>query len=332
MEKELVSNTEIIFNDSKWIRQGFKRYVQNPIISPRPEFSWEAKATFNPAVIYEDGKFHIIYRAMSFDDTSVFGYASSKNGVHIDERLITPIYEPTTNFEKKLRSGNSGCEDPRITKIDDTFYMFYTAFDGYTARVAFTSIKVTDFLNKQWNWASPIVITPPNIHDKDACLLSKKIDGKFVIFHRAFEGICINLEDDLNFDEHKWLVHQKYIIEPRKPYWDNFKFGIAAPPIETKYGWLMFYHRASIPGSIYKVEAALLSLDNPLNVISLTDATLLEPEMDYETDGIVPNVVFPCGAVLLNDSIYLYYGGADKVVAVAKMELKDILIRLGICS
>jgi predicted GH43/DUF377 family glycosyl hydrolase len=103
-----------------------------------------------------------------------------------------------------------------------------------------------------------------------------------------------------------------------------FKFGIAAPPIETQYGWLMYYHRVTIPGSIYKVEAALLSLDEPSNVISLSDATLLEPETDYETTGLVPNVVFPCGAVLLDESIYLYYGGADKVVAVAKMELKEI--------
>jgi len=331
MERELRPDENIIFNESKWIRQGFKRYAQNPIISPRPEFAWEAKATFNPAVIYEDGKFHIVYRAMSFDDTSVFGYASSKDGVHIDERSEIPIYEPGNHFERKLRPGNSGCEDPRITKIDDTYYMFYTAFDGFTPRVAYTTIKVVDFLNKRWNWESSKVITPPDYPDKDACLLSKKKDGKFVIFHRVLEGICVNMEDNLNFDEHRWLVHHSFIIEPRKPYWDNFKFGIAAPPIETQYGWLMFYHRATIPGSIYKVEAALLHLDDPSNVISLTDATLLEPEMDYETNGLVPNVVFPCGAILLDGNIYLYYGGADKVVAVAKMELKDILKRLGIC-
>ncbi len=331
MEKELIFEKEIIFNESKWIRQGFKRYAQNPIISPRPEFSWEAKATFNPAVIYENGKFHIVYRAMSCDDTSVFGYASSKDGVHIDERLPIPIYEPSAIFEKKLRPGNSGCEDPRITKIGDMFYMFYTSFDGYTPRIAFTSIKTDDFLNKYWNWASPKVITPPNHPDKDGCLLNKKINGKYVIFHRAYDCICINMEDDLNFDENKWLVHRTSLIKPRKPYWDNFKFGIAAPPIETQFGWLMFYHRATIPGSIYKVEAALLDLENPTNVISQTDATLLEPEMDYEETGLVSNVVFPCGAVLFNDSIYLYYGGADKIVAVATMELKGILKRLGIC-
>ena len=152
--KELLDDLIHKEKKSSWvispcIRQGFRRYNHNPIISPRPEFTWEAKATFNPAAVYEDGRFHIVYRAMSLDNTSVFGYASSQDGVHIDERLITPIYVPRANFENKLRSGNSGCEDPRITKIDDTFYMFYTAYDGYTPRVAFTSIKVDDFLNKR---------------------------------------------------------------------------------------------------------------------------------------------------------------------------------------
>ncbi|MBW3469546.1 hypothetical protein [Arthrospiribacter ruber] len=321
------------FIQSKWIKQSFKRFDQNPIIAPRPEFSWEAKATFNPAVIYLDNRFHIIYRAMSLDDTSVFGYASSKDGLIIDERLPYPIYEPRANFEKKLRPGNSGCEDPRITKMGDILYIFYAAFDGYTPRVAFTSIKEEDFLNKRWNWTNPKVITPPNVADKNSCLLSEKINGEYVIFHRQNDCICINTEKNLEFSENKWMVHRKSLIEPRKTYWDNSKYGIAAPPIKTKHGWLMFFHRATIPSpTIYKVEAALLDLNNPFDVIAQTDATLLEPEMDYEIEGIVNNVVFPCGAVLLDQTVYLYYGGADKVIGVAKMELSDIMKRFGICD
>ena len=77
------------------------------------------------------------------------------------------------------------------------------------------------------------------------------------------------------------------MVKPRIKYWDNRKFGIAAPPIETEYGWLMFYHRVSVPGDIYKIEAALLALDDPTNIITHTDAALLEPEMDYEKIGLV---------------------------------------------
>jgi predicted GH43/DUF377 family glycosyl hydrolase len=138
------------------------------------------------------------------------------------------------------------------------------------------------------------------------------------------------LADDLDFGEHKWLIRQDSLIKPRKDYWDNRKFGIAAPPLETPYGWLMLYHRIAIPGDIYKIEAALLELNNPSKVIAKTDATLFEPEMDYEKEGLVPNVVFPCGAILLNREIYLYYGGADRVVGVAKMDLDAVLKRLGI--
>lgn len=315
---------------SKCTRQGFERYIDNPIISPRPEFFWEAQATFNPAAIYEDGRFHIVYRAMGRDNVSVFGYASSKDGIHIDERIITPIYTPRANFEKNFHFGNSGCEDPRITKIDDTLYMFYTAYDGFLPRVAYTSIKIDDFINKQWHWEYPKVITPPNIDDKDACLLPKKIGGKFVIFHRIGSCICINLENDLDFHENKWLVHGGSLIKPRKDYWDNRKFGISAPPIETKYGWLLFYHRVSVPGNIYKIEASLLKLEDPTSVITHTDAALLEPEMDYEKIGLVDNVVFPCSAVLLNEEIYTFYGGGDRVIGVARISLEKILKRLGV--
>lgn len=329
--EQLMPEQDHQFVESKFIRQSFQRYAHNPIIAPRPEFSWEAKATFNPAVVYENNRFHIVYRAMSVDDTSVFGYASSADGIHIDERLHYPIYEPRGNFEQKLKPGNSGCEDPRITKMGDEYYLFYTAYDGYTPRVAFSSIKVSDFLNKNWNWTSPRVITPPNVADKDACLLGKKINDKYIVFHRAYDCICINMEDDLVFNQNGWLVHQSSLIEPRKTYWDNSKFGIAAPPIETPYGWLLFYHRATIPDRVYKVEAALLKLSDPTIIIAQTDATLLEPEMEYEAKGIVPNVVFPCGAVLINEFVYLYYGGADKVVAVARMELDALLKRFGIC-
>jgi len=321
---------EKIFFCSPCIAQGFQRYQGNPIITPRPEFSWEAKATFNPAAIYEQGKFHLIYRAMSHEDTSVFGYASSYDGVSIDERLSFPIYVPTESFEQKLRPGNSGCEDPRITKMDDRFYLFYTAFDGYTPRVAFTSIRIGDFLQKKWNWSTPIVITPPGIDDKDACLLSRKIRDKYVIFHRANNEIRINYVDSLIFSPHQHLEHGGYVIKPRKEYWDNRKFGIAAPPIETEHGWLLFFHRVSVPGNVYKIEALLLDRNNPERVIGETDATLIEPEMDYEKVNHVYNVVFPCGAVLLNNEVYLYYGGADQVVAVAKMCVDDLFKRLGI--
>lgn len=331
LEKEMLKKHEKkpIFCFGGCSIQGFKRSDQNPIIAPRPEFAWEAKGTLNPAVVYEKGKFHIVYRAMSSDDTSTFGYASSKDGVHIDERLSNPIYVPRASFEQKKRFGNSGVEDPRLTKMGDRFYIFYTAYDGYVPRVAFSYISVEDFLAHRWNWKEPVVITPPGIDDKDSCLLSKKINNRYVIFHRLDNYIRINLVENLDFKENEYLSDMGYMIKPRKEYWDNKKFGIASPPIETKYGWILFFHRVTKQDSIYKVEALLLDLKDPTKVIGETGATLLEPCTEYEIKGAVNNVVFPCGSVLLNDEVYLYYGGGDAVVGVAKMSLHDLFKRFG---
>lgn len=312
-------------SDSYNSKNKLTRFSENPIISPIPEFAWEAKATFNPAAVYEQGKVHLIYRAMSNDDTSVLGYASSTDGLHIDERLKQPIYVPREDFEKKTRPGNSGCEDPRITKIDDRFYMCYTAYDGVNPpRIALTSITVDDFLNRKWVWEKPILISPPGVDDKDACILSKKIDGQYVIFHRMENHICINLVDDLNFGENDWLKINP-LIEPRLGKWDDSKVGIAAPPIETKDGWLMLYHGVSSLNSVYKVGVVLLGLDDPTQVIARSDQPILEPKAQYEKEGQVPNVVFPCGAVVIENKLFVYYGGGDSVVGVATMDLSKIL-------
>ena len=310
----------------------FQRYPGNPIISPRPDFSWEAQATLNPGAIYLAGSFHIIYRAMGFDFTSVFGYARSRDGLQIDERLSIPIYQPRAEFEQKLRPGYSGCEDPRLTLLGDTIYMFYTAYDGYTPRVAFTSISVKDFLNKNWCWAFPIVITPPGTDDKNACLFPKKINNQFVLLHRRGNTICINSIDDIHFGPNQWLTDQSHLIQRKSDYMYNLKFGISAPPIETPYGWLLIYHRVTMKDHIYKVGAALLDLQDPRHLLAITDKALLEPQMEYEKHGLVSNVVFPCGAAVLQSDVYLYYGCGDSVISVATMELKQILALLGIHS
>lgn len=309
---------------------GFQRYVGNPIISPILELEWESIATFNPGAIYLGGCFHIIYRALGSDFTSVFGYAKSYDGLRIDERSPMPIYQPKADFEQKLRPGYSGCEDPRLTLLDNTIYMFYTAFDGYTPRVAFTSISVEDFLKQNWNWTFPIVITPPGNADKNACLFPKKINNQYVLLHRNNNAISINFMDNINFGPNEWLDEQTRLIQRESDYFYNIKFGSAAPPIETPYGWILFYHRVTRNDRIYKVGAALLDLHNPRHLLKILDQTLLEPIMDYERHGLTSNVVFPCGVVLLQDYIYMYYGCADSVISVAKISLQQLLALFGI--
>lgn len=309
-----------------------KRAKENPIVVQNKEHSWESKATFNPAAIYLNGKVHLVYRAMSEDNTSVFGYASTRDGIHIDERLPEPIYVPRESFEQKLiPGGNSGAEDPRLTQIGNKIYMLYTALDGKNPpRVALTSISAKDFLAQKWNWAKPITISPHDFDDKDAALFPEKFDEKYVIVHRIGNDIDIAFVPDLTFNTNKELEEYRWIT-PRKGWWDSKKVGTAAPPIKTKDGWVMLYHGIS-EDNVYRVGAVLLDTKNPLKIIGRTDNPILEPEMPYEKEGQVRNVVFPCGAVLLGRTLFVYYGGGDQVVGVATVDIDNLLRVLKLCK
>jgi predicted GH43/DUF377 family glycosyl hydrolase len=305
------------------------RFEGNPILSPVLEMDWQANGVFNPAAVYEDGKVHILYRAQARNGTSTFGYASSKDGFHIDENLDYPVYIPREDFEKKpYAMGNSGCEDPRLTKIGDKFYVTYTAYNGVSSpRVAMSSIKIDDFLQKRWAWAPPKLISLPGVDDKDACIVEGKIKGTYIMFHRLGDSIWIETRDNLDFDEDHYLSGG-VLIYPRADKWDNLKLGIAGPPFETKEGWVLLYHGVSHMKSVYRVGAMLLDLYNPKEVLARTEFPIFEPAMPYELEGQVSNVVFPCGQVVINDLLYVYYGGGDRVVGVATLPVKNLLDKL----
>ncbi len=302
------------------------RHTKNPIIIPNKEIKWESRAVFNPTAVEIDGKIHILYRAMGDDNTSVIGYAVTTDGLNLDENLDHPIYTPREQFELKRNTpnGNSGCEDPRITRIDDKLYMVYTAYDGVNPpRVAATSIFVTEFLRRDWKWSNAKIITPETVDDKDACIFQNKVDNKIIAIHRVSSHICLDYLDSLDFELNK-IDKCIPLMAPRPGMWDSTKIGIAAPPLETEAGWLLLYHGVSDEG-IYRIGAALLEFHNPANVISRTADYIFEPKEEYELKGIIDNVVFPCGAVIRDNTVFIYYGGADKVVGVATLDLKRVL-------
>lgn len=300
------------------------RFPGNPIIYPRPGKDWEAHGTLNPAAIDLKGEVHILYRAMSSDDTSTFGYASSKDGYVIKERSDSPVYVPRMDFESKHHPGNSGCEDPRIVEIGQSLFMTYTAYDGGTPRVALTRISTENFLKKKWDkWSEPVIITPPDVPNKDACIIPEKTPAGYFLLHRINESVCADIVSTLDFQKEK-VIRCIELISPRRGMWDGHKVGIASPPVKTKKGWLMFYHGVSETGT-YRVGAVLLDSKDPTIVKARTAIPVLEPLEDYEKKGVVPKVVFPCGVAVRKDTVFLYYGGADKVVGVATVSLKSIL-------
>ncbi len=339
-----------------------KRFAGNPILEPQINHWWESKAVFNPGAIYEDGKVHIIYRAIGDSDVSVLGYASSIDGFHIDERPNKPIYVPREPFEGaglvyptasnpqvtyvsaeddeeeekedinyvSGGGGWGGCEDPRLTRIDNRIFMTYVAFDGYSPpRVALTSIHIDDFLARNWQWKKPVLISPPEVVDKNACILPEKINSKYVIFQRIFPDILIDFVDDLDFDGTTRWLKGEYKIRPRAANWDSQKVGAGAPPIKTKDGWLLIYQAVGERDpSRYKIGVMLLDLKDPTKVLACLKEPILEPEVWYENEGWKAGVVYPCGAVVIKDRLLVYYGGADKVTCVASAKLDELLDRL----
>lgn len=318
-----VRRKKIAQSDAK--RVSLERHRGNPILQPIPKHSWESKYVFNPAAVYENGKVHIVYRAMGEDQISVLGYASSIDGVNIEERLAEPIYVPREDFEKKRELGYSGCEDPRITRIGDKLYICYTAHDGGDPiQIALCAISVSDFLKKRWNWSEPKIISCPERNDKNACVMSEKIKNKYVFFHRIGGCIWIDFESNLNFKEGSWLGG-KLLMHPDTKGWDSEKIGIAGPPIKTEEGWLLVYHGLSRQDRKYRLGAILLDLENPDKIVSKLDYPILEPEAEYEKKGLRPNTVFSCGSVVIKKRLFVYYGAADQVVCMASVDLKKLI-------
>jgi beta-1,2-mannobiose phosphorylase / 1,2-beta-oligomannan phosphorylase len=344
MVDRIAVNTPPVSN----IKLTLERFSGNPILSPDFNHRWETKAVFNPAAIYENGKVHILYRAIGESDVSVLGYASSIDGLHINERLDKPAYIPREPFEGVNPShpyipepsgiyvsgggGMGGCEDPRLTRIGKTVYMTYVAYDGHShPRVALSSINLDDFLAHRWYWKKPVLITPPYIVDKNACILPEKVNGKYVIFHRVFPNILIDFVDDLDFDGKSRFLTGQYKIPTRalSSDWDSLKVGCGPPPLKTKDGWLLIYQAVGASDeSRYKIGAMLLDLKDPTKVLARTRNPILEPVEVCENEGCKAGVVYPCGAVIINERLFVYYGGADMVVCVATAKLNRFLEEL----
>ena len=311
----------------------FTKPQENPIISPKTENSWESWQTFNPGVILLDGKIHFLYRAMGEDGVSRLGYAASSDGLHIEERLPEPVYthefqERSFNIFSYLSGGGwGGSEDPRLVRVgeEENLYMIYTACGDGELRVALTSIKMRDFLNKKWKWQKPFIISPPGQVHKNWVLFPEKIKGRYAILHSVNPEISIEYLDNLEFEDTKHIYRQ-HGGKLRKNCWDNWVRGAGPPPVKTKYGWLLFYHALNDKDfGKYKVGAMLLDLRDPAKILHRSKKPVLEPEENYENNGAKPGIVYMSGAVVKDEELLTYYGGADNYVCVAHANLDEFL-------
>lgn len=316
--------------------RALERSPENPIISPNQGNNWESWQTFNPAAVYEDGRVHLLYRAIGEGGYSALGYANSNDGHVIDERHPVPAFVRLSDDEDKFiappityGSGggwNGGCEDPRLTKIDDKLYLIYTAFDGWASlRLALTSITVDDFTKHNWKWEEPVFISPPLEIHKNWVLFPEKINGKFAILHGIDPEILIDYFDNLGELDGKRYIQSNKEYHLVKNRWDSTVRGVGPPPIKTDKGWLILYHAIDQrdPGK-YKIGAMLLDLKNPKKILHRSKKPILEPSEEYENNG-KSGVVYSCGAVVVEGTLFVYYGGADAVTCVATADLNKLV-------
>jgi beta-1,2-mannobiose phosphorylase / 1,2-beta-oligomannan phosphorylase len=277
--------------------------------------------TFNPAAVRIGNTTHLLYRAVDANKISSLGYAQINDGTELASRSSTPVLYPSTEVE------SFGCEDPRITFLEGCYYIAYTAFSRRGPRLALAS--TTDFTHFQ-----KYGLIGPDRTDKDWTFFPERINGKIALLHRLQSSIQIAYFDTLDslvnsqeyWDGYVKHFHDYELIAPKFP-WEHRKVGVGAPPIKTDKGWLLIYHGVSLK-KVYSVGALLLDMDDPMKIIARTSTPILEPEMDFEKQGIVSNVVFPDGAIINDGKLYVYYGGADNVCCLATTPIDGFIDQL----
>lgn len=331
------------------------------VLLNKTSLSFENEAVLNPAAIREGEYVHLFYRAVSTGNYSTIGYCKLKGALTIEKRLDEPLL--FSEFEYELQ----GLEDPRIVKIDDLYYLTYTAYDGVNALGALATSKdmvnwekkglivpqitYTEFsslaeskkgLNEKYfryNEHDRVFEDPTQkrfLWDKNVIFFPRRINGKLNFLHRIKPDIQIivaleNLEDLTTEFWQNYFVHlDEYIVLSPKYSHEVSYIGGGCPPIETPEGWLLIYHGVhdTLKGFVYSACAALLDLQNPEKEIARLPYPLFKPEYNWELKGEVNNVCFPTGTALFNDTLYIYYGAADEQIACASVSISALLKEL----
>jgi predicted GH43/DUF377 family glycosyl hydrolase len=331
------------------------------IVLHKTTLDFEAEGVLNPAVILVDNEIHMFYRAVAKGNYSSIGYCILSDPMTVKFRSESPILIPETEDELQ------GIEDPRIVRIEGTYYLTYTAYDGVNAlgslatsvdliewkrhgvivpQITFTQFKELfsiqgslDVKYKRFN------VYPKHhgkedtqmyIWDKNVVFFPRKIDNRFWFMHRIKPDIQISANIDsiesltpaywsqyiTEFNTHKTLT-------PRYQHEVSY-IGGGCPPIETKAGWIIIYHGVhdTITGYVYSACAALLDLANPQIEIARLPYPLFYPEKDWELNGEVNNVCFPSGSIVVDETLFIYYGAADERIAVASVNLQALVDEL----
>jgi predicted GH43/DUF377 family glycosyl hydrolase len=297
-----------------------ERYLHNPILKVS-DWPYPANSVFNPgATRLRDGTTLLLCRVEDRRGHSHFCAARSPNGVdgwQIDPQP-TLLPDPEHHPEELW-----GIEDPRVTYVPE-LEKYVVVYTSYSRGGPGVSLAVTDDFRTFERYG---VVMPPE--DKDAALLPRKFNNKWVLIHRPVTALGANIWISYSPDLRHWGSHKMILEARRGAWWDANRIGLSPPPIETDEGWLMIYHgvRQTSGGCLYRLGLALFDLENPERCLLRGDTWIFGPEARYEREGDVDNVVFPCGYTIADDgdTLNLYYGAADTCIALAQGSIRKIL-------
>lgn len=331
------------------------------ILLSKTDFEFENEAVLNPAAYREGDNVHIFYRAVREGNHSSIGYCKLDGPLTIAERWDKPFMIPEFDYESQ------GVEDARISKIDDTFYLTYTAYDGINARGALATSKDLFHFKKHGLIVPPISYAhfvylvekagkvnknyyhnhkfyyqeaDPDekilLWDKNLVFFPRRIKGNLVFLHRIRPGIqLVSVKEIKDLTKEFWddyfrNFHEHIVMDPEFEHESSY-IGSGCPPIETEHGWLLIYHGVedTDKGLVYSAcAAALLDIDDPRKEIARLNYPLFSPEYRWELIGDVNNVVFPTGTALFGDTLFIYYGAADSHIAVASLSMSELMKEL----
>ena len=293
------------------------RHDNNPIIDWNP--TKKSARIFNSAVLpYEDGVIGV-FRADHKNGRPQLHLGRSTDALNwdIEDEEIHWVDEQGNDYQP------SYAYDPRLVKIEDTYYIVWCCDFGGAA----LGLGMTKDFKTFVRLENPFI--PFN---RNGVLFPRKVNDKFLLLsrpsdsgHTPFGDIFLSESPDLVH----WGRHRRVMTKGGQGWWQGTKIGSGATPIETSEGWLMFYHGVSgtCNGFVYSMGAAILDKENPSKVLYRTRDYLLTPEKEYETTGFVPNVAFPCATLQDPETgrIAIYYGAADTYVAVAYAQVDELV-------
>ena len=293
------------------------RYDKNPILT-KADVPYPVETVHNAGAVKHKDRYILLFRSHRRNGRSIIGCAESDNGCEFRVRPEPFMVSATEGVFAEYEE--YGVEDCRITPIEGTYLLTYSAYSRHGVRIGLA--RTCDFEKIE----RIALISQTDM--RNVVIFPEKIGGRYARLDRPHSHIApwsiwISYSPDLVY----W-GDSRLMTAPATYHWDEQKIGPGAPPIKTEAGWLSIYHGVfpTTSGGIYRLGVALHDLADPARALAVADDWILQPTDPWEVTGYISNVVFTCGAIPEDDgTVKIYWGGADSVMCLGTAKIQDLV-------